>query len=293
MRKLTVESNHPLLFSAWMKAVFPVLSKQAVKASLGEKSIKINGKRTGDDVTLFPGDEVTLFIDDAKLDGPPIEVVFLSGNIVAAVKPVGMLSKAEGEADMEGRVSQWLVGQGEQSFAMACHRLDSQTGGIMLFARNAETEIAVRTLMEEGKITKTYHCIVQGTPNPDHAVLTAWLRKDAARAFVSVLDRPAPGARTAITEYSVLKTDGSRSLLEVRLHTGRTHQIRAHLASVGHPILGDDKYGNREFNRQFKARRQKLWACRLDFTFSAEKYPLLQELENKTLSSMAPFDMDI
>jgi 23S rRNA pseudouridine955/2504/2580 synthase len=117
------------------------------------------------------------------------------------------------------------------------------------------------------------------------------MRKDAEKAQVSVFDKPARGAHTAITEYSVLESDadGERSLLEVKLHTGRTHQIRAHMAHIGHPVLGDDKYGDRKFNRQYKARRQKLWACALEFGFAPEECPALSELAGMKLTSDAPF----
>lgn len=220
-------------------------------------------------------------------------MLYASERLLIAEKPAGLPS-VEGEGggtDMVGLVNIWLAGQGREPHAMPCHRLDVQTGGVMLFALDTATEAAVRALMESGAVEKTYRCIVLGRPEPAHAVRTAYILKDAARSVVRVGDRPRPGAKTAITEYTVLKTDGERSLLEVRLHTGRTHQIRAHMAHLGHPLLGDDKYGDRAFNRRWKARRQMLWACALGFDFAPEAQPALAELSGKRFEVPAPFDL--
>ena len=293
MRKIAVETDKPISLARWLARMFPSLPKSAVAAVLQGKDIKVNGSRIAGDIALSCGDEVTLYLPDDRLDGPELTVLWHSATVVVAVKPAGVLAKAEGEADMEARVSQWLARQGEPGTVLACHRLDSGTGGLMIFARGAEAEAAVRAMMEQGKIRKSYRCVVRGRPEPDHAVLTAWLLKDAARAHVTVYDRPLPGGRTAITEYTVLQSRGGRSLLEVVLHTGRTHQIRAHLAHLGHPILGDDKYGDRAFNRQHGARRQMLWACRLEFLFAPEHCPPLADLAGKLLDINAPFDSEL
>ncbi len=292
MRKVNVDTDKPVALAQWLAKTFPSMPKAATVKLLSGKDIKVNGQRASRDIMLANGDEVTIYLTDQKLDGPPLEVLWHSPAVVVAVKPVGVLSKAEGEADMEARVSQWLAGQGEQATAIACHRLDSGTGGLMIFARSTEAETAVREMMEQGKILKSYRCVVRGKPVPDHAVLTAWLVKDAARAVVSVHNRPMPNGRTAVTEYTVLKSFGDCSLLSVTLHTGRTHQIRAHLAYLDHPILGDDKYGDRVFNRQHKARRQMLWACRLEFLFMPEECPALAGLAGKTLETKAPFESE-
>lgn len=293
MRKRTMEGNAPIRLKAWLTFCYPAMSKLTLSSLLREKDIRVNGKRTGEDIELHPGDEVALYADDEKLDGPPIEVLWQSAKFIVAVKPAGISAKAEGETDMEELVSQYLLKKGEASLAIACHRLDNQTGGLMMLARDTGTEAAVRTLMDAGKIRKCYHCIAKGTPSPDHNVLKAWMKKDAEQSYVAVYDSPKPGARTAVTEYSVLKADGDRSLLEVTLHTGRTHQIRAHLAHIGHPILGDDKYGDREFNKAYKARRQKLWASRLEFVFTEGECPALSGLAGKVLMCDAPFIHEI
>lgn len=293
MQKIVVETDKPISLARWLAWSYPALPRNVMQAVLQGKDIKVNGNRISGDVDLNHGDEVTLYIPDEKLNGPSIDVLYHSDAVVIAVKPAGVLSKADGEADMEARVSGWLQSKGEPPEARACHRLDSGTGGLMIFARNAEAESAVRSMMEQGRIRKTYRCVVRGKPNPSHAVLTAWLSKDAERAFVQVHHKPAPGRRTAVTEYTVISSDGERSLLEVTLHTGRTHQIRAHLADLGHPILGDDKYGDRAFNREHKARKQLLWACRLAFLFTPEECLPLAGLAGQVLETAAPFANDL
>ncbi len=289
MRRQTVTGNSPIRLTAWLNAMFPMLPKRAAAGLLRSRDIRVNGKRTGEDVELCPGDEVILYAPDSLLDGPPLDVVYWNSALLVAVKPAGVSSAAAGEADMEALAARWLEAAGEPPYAKACHRLDNQTGGLMMLARSDAAEACVRALMEAGKIVKTYHCIVRGVPQPPNAVLKAWMAKDEVRAHVRVLDKPAPGARTAITEYKLMRTDGARSLLEVTLHTGRTHQIRAHLAHIGHPLLGDDRYGDREFNRAYKARRQKLWASRLEFRFSPGECPELCQCAGMRLQRIAPF----
>lgn len=293
MRKIAVETTVPIRLSKWLAGAFPSMSKGTVTTALRKKDVRVNGRRIREDVELSCGDEVTLYISDEKLLGVPLEVIWLSESLIVPVKPAGVLTKADGEADMEARASKWLESRGEPPLALACHRLDSGTGGLLMLARSLEAEATVRDLMERGKIRKTYHCIVRGTPEPSRATLTAYMKKDIEKGYVSVFDKPVPGAKTAITEYVVLQTDGACSLLEIILHTGRTHQIRAHMAHIGHPVLGDDKYGDRAFNREYKARRQKLWACRLEFQFSPGECPLLGDLAGRVLESTAPFDLEL
>ena len=286
MRKLIVEGFVSIRLTDWLEGAFPGIANSVVARALRQRDIRINGIRTGENEVLKPGDEVAVYIADSLLEAP-VEAAWLSGNMVVAVKPQGVLSTGRGS--MEEWVSRWLAAMGEPSAAIACHRLDNGTGGLMMLARSIEAEAAARAMMEAEKITKTYHCIVKGVPSPANVTMTAWMVKDEAHSVVSVFDKPQPNGRTAVTEYALLKTDGDRSLLQVTLHTGRTHQIRAHMAYLGHPVLGDDKYGDRNFNRFYKARRQKLWASGLAFGFSAAECPLLAELAGKALQSAAPF----
>ncbi len=286
MRSLLVQSSEPIRLRAWLAREFPDAAPSAVARALRQRDIRVNGSRVGQDMLLQPGDAVAVYIDD-RLLLPLVETVWMDGNLIVAVKPQGVISVGEG--GMAERVSRWLAGRGEDATAMACHRLDSATGGLLMLARNPVAEAAVRAQMEAGSIQKTYHCVVRGAPQPPQATATAWLLKDEDRAQVSVHDRPLPGGRTAVTEYRTLAVDGGCTLLAVTLHTGRTHQIRAHLAHLGHPLLGDDKYGDRAFNRAQRARRLMLWASALRFGFSAQDCPMLGALAGQTLGCRPPF----
>ena len=165
-----------------------------------------------------------------------------------------------------------------------CHRLDVQTGGLLLLTKDDAAYEAARKAFEARTMEKFYTCRVKGCPARKEAVMRAYLRKDAELSRVSVTDYPARGALEIVTGYRVMEP-GEYARLEVELMTGRTHQIRAHLAHIGHPILGDDKYGDRALNRQLGLRRQQLWATRLVFHADG----VLAELDGQTFTVKCPF----
>ncbi|MDL2217541.1 hypothetical protein LJC27_02670 [Christensenellaceae bacterium OttesenSCG-928-M15] len=144
------------------------------------------------------------------------------------------------------------------------HRIDANTRGLVLFARSEEALEALEAAQREGRIEKYYLCAVRGVPAPAESILTAYARKDADRAMLYIENHPKESLREIKTGYRVLKKlRGGNALLSVRLYTGRTHQIRAHMAHIGHPLLGDDKYGDRSYNREHRQKEQALLACRL------------------------------
>ena len=204
-------------------------------------------------------------------------------------KPQGIPSQNE-ENPLAGdsaltRVVQYLHGRGEKTDQLhLCHRLDVQTGGLLLFAKDDAAYDSARQAFSERTFQKFYTCMVKGCPGQREAVMHAYLRKDAEIARVAVTDYPARGAQEIVTAYRVLEA-GEQSRLEVELVTGRTHQIRAHLAHIGHPILGDDKYGDRALNRRLGLRRQQLWATRL--VVHAEG--ALAYLNGRTFTTECPF----
>ena len=159
----------------------------------------------------------------------------------------------------------------ENSFAPAlCNRIDRNTGGIVIAAKNAEALRILNEKIRDREIEKYYLCAVQGKPKPASGRLENYLFKDAEKNQVYVKSRPEPGARTAVTEYRVLCSKGALSLVECRLLTGRTHQIRAQMAHAGWPLLGDGKYGVEKLNRSFGEKGQALYSYRLEFAFPTD-----------------------
>lgn len=270
-----------------------------------QKKIKLNRKRAEPNVILCEGDTLQLFIreeffdsperDDSALSRirPKLDIVYEDENIMLLNKRPGVLvhedtAGAENTLVLHMKAYLYQRGEydpeGEQSFAPAlCNRIDRNTGGIVIAAKNAESLRVMNEKIRENEITKCYLCLVHGTPKPRQATLTGYLRKDAAKNLVEVRDRPFEGAKNIITRYRVLEVRGDRSLLEVELVTGRTHQIRAHMAHIGHPLIGDGKYGVNRNEKREGYKYQALYAYQLGFD-KTERENLLSYLEGKTFA---------
>lgn len=181
-------------------------------------------------------------------------------------------------------VSRALEPTGGHRFLAPVHRLDNKTCGLCLFAKNPRAHAVLLEAFKQRTVEKYYICLVRGIPKPPAATCSAFLLKDAARGVVQILDQNRPGARPITTGYETLSA-GPVSRLRVHLITGRTHQIRAHLAALGHPVLGDDLYGDRSFNRLQKSRSLKL--CAAELTLNTEGQ--LPNLDGKTFKINPPF----
>ena len=266
----------------------------AVKQAMKKRDVRVDNVRISEDVRIHEGQDIRVYWSKEALTAqtqnkPALPIIFEDEHVLVVNKPQGLQSQNE-ENPLVGdsaltRVLTVKKESGEQTDQIRlCHRLDVQTGGLLIFTKDEASYEAALEAFEKRTMEKYYTCRVKGCPAKQKAVMHAYLRKDAQLSRVAVTDYPARGALEIVTGYRVLEA-GEYARLEVELMTGRTHQIRAHLAHIGHPILGDDKYGDRALNRKLGLKKQQLWSTRLVFHASG----VLAYLEGKSVSVDCPF----
>ena len=246
---------------------FPSLSVNSIYKALRKKDIRINNIKVNENVTVHKGDSINVYITDDILFGSSIkfEKVFEDDNIIVVNKPAGV--EVTGPQSLSSMLTKMY------GFSiLPCHRLDRNTSGLTLFAKNQQSQNILFEKFKNHEIEKHYICRVYGIPKEKHKILTAFLFKDNKKSIVYISDSPKKGYQNIITEYTVVSTNSfdNTSILEVILHTGRTHQIRAHLAHIGYPSIGDGKYGINEINKKFKSKTQELRSYILKFKFSSD-----------------------
>lgn len=250
--------------------------------ALRTKKIKVNGKKEEASYRLQEGDLLISYVLEGEKKAAPVEILYEDGNILAVNKPAGLLSldvTGKEKDTMLSRASALLKSRGEKE-AYPVHRIDFNTSGILILAKNEEIGKLLDEAIKNRNIRKSYLCVVTGVLTPPEGTLKNQLFKDAKKNQVYVTDEPVKGSKTAITEYRTKSVRNGLSLLECRLITGRTHQIRAQMAHAGHPLLGDDKYGSKEWNRKHGERRQLL--CSYKTVFGNMEGPLAY-LSGKTI----------
>ncbi len=264
----------------------PFISEKTLRVSFENRDVKLDGHRISRDTRVHTGQNLRIYYSSFDAS-EPLDIVYEDSDVLLVNKRPGISVErdAKGGMTLTDLCVRHVCSRKPGEYPpVACHRLDNQTSGLCLFAKNENSLSILRDVFRFRHLTKEYECLVRGIPKPPKAVCHAFLTKDAAKAVVSVSDRPSPGSREIITGYEVLEA-GPVSRLRVRLYTGRTHQIRAHLSALGHPVLGDDLYGDRAFNRIQKARTLRLCAVSL----SLETGGKLPVIDGVVFSIPAPF----
>lgn len=246
----------------YLKRAWPMIPGHALRAALKKRDVRVNGVRAGAEAVVRGGNRLALYMDDRYLL-PDADVLWTDERLIVAVKPQGLPV----DVDRDGVGADTLLSRLRRRWpgARLCHRLDAQTGGIVLAAADDAVYAQAFEAFRAHGVRKRYRALALGDFERREGTLNAWLEKDARRALVRVVHRPASAAKPIETRYRVLEA-AAEGLWHVELEpvTGRTHQLRAHMADFGHPLLGDDRYGDRAANRRFGGARLCLWHARLD-----------------------------
>ena len=279
----------------FIKKTVPNLPDSLMYKYIRLKRIKLNGKRCEISTRLSEGDTVDMYINDEFFEqrfdrydfmhaSKELKILYEDDNIILVDKKVGLLShpdEREYNDTLLTRIKRYLYEKGsydpsdENSFAPALiNRIDRNTGGIVMAAKNAEALRIMNRKLKDREIRKFYLCVIHGTLKNKENILHGWLIKDEKKNLVKVLDHPANGAKEIRTKYRVLAENENMSLVEIELLTGRTHQIRAHFASIGHPLLGDGKYGRNSMNRESGYKKQFLYSYAIKFDFRTDAQAL-------------------
>ena len=279
MKSLIVTNNfNGKKLSSFVFYSFPNLAKNTFYKSLRQKDIRINGKRINTDCTIYVGDELSIYIADNLLfPSINLEIIYEDDNILIVNKPNNI------EVVGENSLTSLINTKFSSNNIMPCHRLDRNTTGLVLFAKNKEALDILFNKFKNHEIKKFYRALVYGIPKVKNARLEAFLFKDTKNSIVYISDTFKKGYQKIITSYKVLEEfPNNTSLLDVEIETGKTHQIRAHLAHIGYPIVGDGKYGINSVNKKLGYKYQQLCSYKLQFCFSSNS-GILSYLNNKVI----------
>lgn len=280
MKKLIVTKKYNnKKLDKFLKDNIKNLSNNLFYKTLRKKDIKVNGKRISENINVFENDEIQVYIPDNILENKlKLDIVYEDENILLINKPINI--EVTGQESLTNIIHKLY--QDCDFLPMPCHRLDRNTSGLILFTKN---KLALDIMLDKFKhheIEKHYLALVYGIPKKKKARLISYLFKDSSKSLVYISDVPKKGYSKIITSYSLIETfSNNTSILDVEIETGKTHQIRAHLAHIGLPIIGDGKYGKNEINKKFKIQTQKLISYKLTFKFQNDS-SILNYLNNKT-----------
>lgn len=292
MKELTIQHNDAgQRLDRFLAKAVPLLPASLAQKYIRIKRIKLNGARAERDTRLKEGDVLQLYINDEFFDkprednayltvaSPKLNIVYEDDQILLVDKRPGLAvhphDGAEYGRTLIDHIQAYLYQKhewsprSENSFTPAlCNRIDRNTGGIVIAAKTAEALRVMNQKIKDREMDKRYLAIVEGIPKPKEGSLKGYLFKDAKQNRVFVTDTPQPGSKSCQTDYRILSSANGLSLVECKLITGRTHQIRAQFAHAGHPLLGDGKYG--KLDKRFDRNYQALYSYRLRFDFTTD-----------------------
>lgn len=305
MRTLIINRNDAgQRLDKFLSKAVKAMPKSLMYKGIRTKKIKVNRKRAEIGYILEEGDTVELFISEEFFSDnasdsafmkltPKLDIVYEDENIMLLDKRPGLIVHSDDEEDVNTLISHVKAylyrkseynPEDEQSFAPAlCNRIDRNTGGIVIAAKNAEALRIMNEKIRNDELSKFYLAAVHGHMPKKADTLHGYLHKDQANNIVDISTVKKPGYKEIITKYRVLDENNSLSLVEVELVTGRTHQIRAHFSSIGHPLLGDGKYGVNRDDKKLGYKFQALYAFRLEFHFRTDS-GALSYLNGKSFS---------
>lgn len=258
----------------------PFITQNTLYKLLRKKDIKVNNKRVNTNVTIHTGDIISVYISYSNL----LQIVYEDDNILVVNKPTKL--EVTGTNSLTSLVHKKYNSSSFQY--MPCHRLDRNTTGLVLFAKNKTALDILNKKFKNHEIEKHYLALVYGIPKKETLKMEAYLFKDSKKSLVYISDSFKKGYKKIITYYNIIKRYENSSVLDIQIETGRTHQIRAHLAHIGHPIIGDGKYGINKINKEFGSKFQQLVAYKLVFNFKTDS-GILNYLNNKTISINCTF----
>ncbi len=280
MRDFFVENcKSNIKLTRYICEVFPNIPTNYLYKALRNKDIKVNGIRVNKDIALNLNDKITLYIDDKILFNidDTLDIIYEDDNILAVYKKQGILSNNEHESDdiylyKTGILEPTLDDIVKKYYpnAMICHRLDRNTAGIVVFGKNETAYNELNIAFKEGYIEKNYIAYVNNSNfEKEHEILEKYILKDTKTGYSKVYDEKVNSSKKIITEYTVKYIDKNLdyAILDIIIHTGKTHQIRSQMTNIFHPIIGDSMYGKNEINKKFKKYRQMLFAYKYKFSF--------------------------